>query len=108
MLPPVRAQRGAGAQSPRKVSTQPRALLMPADFVGSSGEVQHPTDPSFFSEGNVGLIRQFKALAPGGVLRLGGNTSEFAWWKATPGSSEPEHPQTLAWSKASPNDSITP
>jgi hypothetical protein len=40
------------------------------------------------------LIRQFKALAPRGVLRLGGNTSEFGWWKATSGSSEPEHPQT--------------
>jgi hypothetical protein len=67
---------------------------MPADFVGLSYEVQQLTDPSFFSESNIGLIRQFKALAPGGVLRLGGNTSEFAWWKATPGSSEPEHPQT--------------
>ena len=67
---------------------------MPADFVGLSYEVQQLTYPSFFSESNIGLIRQFKALAPRGVLRLGGNTSEFTWWKATPGSSEPEHPQT--------------
>ena len=90
----LRAQRGAGAQVTLKVSTEAVGALMPADFVGLSYEVQQLTDPSFFSEGNVGLIRQFKALAPGGVLRLGGNTSEFAWWKATPGSSEPEHPQT--------------
>jgi hypothetical protein len=67
---------------------------MPADFVGLSYEVQQLTDPSFFAVGNAGLIRQFKALATQGVLRLGGNTSEFAWWKATPDSSEPEHPQT--------------
>ena len=67
---------------------------MPADFVGLSYEVQQLTDPSFFAVNNTGLIGQFKALAPRGVLRLGGNTSEFGWWKATPGSSEPEHPQT--------------
>jgi hypothetical protein len=67
---------------------------MPADFVGLSYEVQQLTDPSFFSASNAGLVSQFKALAPGGVLRLGGNTSEFAWWKPTPESAEPEHPQT--------------
>jgi hypothetical protein len=66
---------------------------MPADFLGLSYEVQQLTDPSFFAPNNIGLIRQFKALAPRGVLRLGGNTSEFAWWKATPSSPEPEHPQ---------------
>ncbi len=67
---------------------------MPADFAGLSYEVQQLADPSFFAVSNTGLIRQVKALAPRGVLRLGGNTSEFAWWKATPGSAEPEHPQT--------------
>jgi hypothetical protein len=67
---------------------------MPGDFVGLSYEVQQLSDPNFFSESNTGLIRAFKALAPRGVLRLGGNTSEFAWWKPTPSSPEPEHPQT--------------
>jgi hypothetical protein len=69
---------------------------MPADFVGLSYEVQQLVDPTFFAASNLGLIRQFKALAPRGVLRLGGNTSEFAWWKAAPGSPEPEHPQIPA------------
>ena len=66
---------------------------MPTDFVGLSYEVQQLADPSFFAPNNIGLIRQFEALAPRGVLRLGGNTGEFAWWKATPSSPEPEHPQ---------------
>ena len=66
---------------------------MPTDFVGLSYEVQQLADPSFFAPDNIGLIRQFKALAPRGVLRLGGNTSEFAWWKPMPSSPEPEHPQ---------------
>ncbi len=67
---------------------------MPGDFVGLSYEVQQLTSPDFFSGKNSGLIGAFKALAPGGVLRLGGNTSEFAYWKPMPDSPEPEHPQT--------------
>src|ERR1700731_3838033 len=66
---------------------------IPVDFVGLSYEVQQLADPSFFSAQNTGLIREFKALSSTGVLRLGGNTSEFAYWKPTPDSPEPEHPQ---------------
>src|SRR5580692_6836321 len=71
-------------------ATGPR---MPVDFVGLSYEVQQLSDPTFFSAQNSGLIREFKALSSTGVLRLGGNTSEFAYWKPKPDSSEPEHPQ---------------
>jgi hypothetical protein len=67
---------------------------MPIDFVGLSYEVQQLADPSFFSGQNTGLVDQCKALSSTGVLRLGGNTSEFAYWKPTPGSPEPQHPQT--------------
>jgi hypothetical protein len=66
---------------------------MPIDFVGLSYEVQQLADPTFFSAQNSGLIREFKALSSTGVLRLGGNTSEFAYWKPKPDSPEPEHPQ---------------
>ena len=70
-------------------ATGPR---MPIDFVGLSYEVQQLADPSFFSAQNSDLIREFKALSLTGVLRLGGNTSEFAYWKPKPDSPEPEHP----------------
>ena len=66
---------------------------MPIDFVGLSYEVQQLADPSFFSAQNSGLIREFKALSSTGVLRLGGNTSEFAYWKPKSDFPEPEHPQ---------------
>jgi hypothetical protein len=66
---------------------------MPVDFVGLSYEVQQLSDPTFFSAQNSGLIREFKALSLTGVLRLGGNTSEFAYWKPGTDSPEPEHPQ---------------
>ena len=65
---------------------------IPIDFVGLSYEVQQFVDLSFFSAQNSGLIREFKALSSTGVLRLGGNTSEFAYWKPKPDSPEPEHP----------------
>ena len=67
---------------------------MPLDFVGLSYEVQQLTDPNFFSAKNTGLIRAFKQLSQHGVLRLGGNTSEFGYWKSTPDSLEPPHPPT--------------
>ena len=73
-----------------KEATGPR---MPVDFVGLSYEVQQLADPTFFSAQNSRLIREFKALSSTGVLRLGGNTSEFAYWKPKPDSPEPEHPQ---------------
>jgi hypothetical protein len=66
---------------------------MPVDFVGLSYEVQQLSDPTFFSARNGGLIREFRSLSSTGVLRLGGNTSEFAYWKPRPDSPEPEHPQ---------------
>lgn len=90
----LRAQRGTGAQVTLKIPTEASGARMPVDFVGLSYEVQQLAEPSFFSASNIGLIRQFNTLAPQGVLRIGGNTGEFAWWKARASSLEPEHPQT--------------
>lgn len=88
---PVHGQSNARvALSIPKDATGPR---MPIDFVGLSYEVQQLADPSFFSAQNSGLIREFKALSSTGVLRLGGNTSEFAYWKPKPDFPEPEHPR---------------
>jgi hypothetical protein len=73
---------------------QAKGAQMPVGFVGLSYEIQQLKDPTFFSASNRGLIRQFRALSAKGVLRLGGNTSEFGWWKPRADSPEPEHPQT--------------
>ncbi|MBV8437065.1 MAG: hypothetical protein JOY95_06080 [Silvibacterium sp.] len=90
----LRAQGGTVAQVSLKVPSEAKGPHIPVDFVGLSYEVQQLTDPSFFSPGNNGLVRTFKELTGSGVLRLGGNTSEFGWWKATASSLEPTHPQT--------------
>lgn len=65
---------------------------VPANFVGLSYETQQLTDPDFFSAANTGLIEQFRALTPRGVLRIGGNTSDVGWWKPTPASKQPPLP----------------
>lgn len=77
-----------------KIGGEATGPHLPEDFVGLSYEVQQLNDPTFFSPANTGLIEQFKALSKNGVLRLGGNTSEFGWFQPTPDSPEPEHPKT--------------
>lgn len=62
---------------------------IPEDFIGLSYEAMQLEDPGFFSPANPGLIAQFRAISPRGVLRLGGNTSEFGWWKPTASSQAP-------------------
>jgi hypothetical protein len=90
----LRAQSPSDSKITLNVAGEAEGAHMPMDFVGLSYEVQQLVDPAFFSGSNTGLIEQFKALSPNGVLRLGGNTSEFAWWKATADSPEPTHPPT--------------
>jgi hypothetical protein len=84
------------SQVPATLTIPPEAAgaQMPADFAGLSYEVRQLVDPQFFSASNAGLIAQFKAISSSGVLRLGGNTSEFGYWKPTPDSPEPAHPET--------------
>src|SRR5215471_7872017 len=89
----LRAQGQSKVQVALAIPTEAVGPQMPLDFVGLSYEVQQLRDPNFFSAQNSGLIREFKALSSTGVLRLGGNTSEFAYWKPKLDSPEPEHPE---------------
>jgi hypothetical protein len=68
---------------------------LPANYIGLSYEIEQLSDPSFFSASNTGLIEQLRALSPNGVLRLGGNTSDVGWWKATPDSARPPLPANV-------------
>jgi hypothetical protein len=73
------AQPPARVQAALQIPAEANGPEMPADFIGLSYEVQQLADPSFFSPRNTRLVRAFKELSSHGVLRLGGNTSEFAW-----------------------------
>jgi len=88
-----------------------RGRVIPVNFTGLSYESQQLSDPDFFSPANHGLIAQFKALSPHGVLRLGGNTSDFSWWKPTADTPAPvraERPNTTGEPQANVSYPITP
>jgi hypothetical protein len=84
--------RNAIAQTPAtlRVQTSAPGTAISPDFIGLSYENMQLEDPTFFSPHNTGLIAQFRAISPRGVLRLGGNTSEFNWWKASPSVPAPQ------------------
>src|SRR5450432_831914 len=62
---------------------------VPIDYTGLSYETVQLEDPDFFSAENKSLIALFRQLSPHGVLRLGGNSSEFCWWKDSPDAQAP-------------------
>ena len=60
---------------------------VPQDMLGLSYESSQLAAADFFSAANTGLIDLFRRLSPNGVLRLGGNLSEFTRWSP---NDEPE------------------
>jgi hypothetical protein len=53
---------------------------IPDGFTGLSYESAVLSDPSFFNGDNTDLVAFFRRLGGAGVLRLGGNTSEYGVW----------------------------
>src|ERR1039458_3011024 len=85
-----------GLSAPRSLMAQQAALeveleidsatslaTVPADYMGLSYESGQLAYPDFFSPQNLALIELFRMLSPAGVLRLGGNLSEFTIWSET-------------------------
>lgn len=66
---------------------------VPQDYPGFSYESAQLADPSFFAADNEELVSLFKSLSADGILRLGGNSSDFCWWKAGPDDRPPELPE---------------
>jgi hypothetical protein len=67
---------------------------VPVDYLGFSCEASQLADPTFFAADNRELVSLFKELTPKGILRLGGNSSEFCWWKAGADDKPPELPES--------------
>jgi hypothetical protein len=62
---------------------------MPGDYTGLSYETSQLSEPEFFSPSNKSLVALFRLLSSRGVLRLGGNSSEFCWWKTSMSATAP-------------------
>jgi hypothetical protein len=62
---------------------------VPLDYSGFSIETVQLADPAVYHAKNAGLVALYRRLSPHGVLRVGGNSSEFCWWKARPDAPPP-------------------
>jgi hypothetical protein len=54
------------------------------DFTGLSYESAQLGNPHFFSGANTELVHFMRRLGTSGVLRIGGNTSEYCYWTPDP------------------------
>ncbi|HEX8811304.1 MAG TPA: glycosyl hydrolase family 79 C-terminal domain-containing protein [Terracidiphilus sp.] len=63
---------------------------IPITYSGLSFELAQLSEPEFFSAANEGLIAHCRTLSANGVLRLGGNSSEFCWFQADASTPEPK------------------
>lgn len=90
--PPVVARPARGAPLRLKVHPHRPGGPIAADFTGLSYETAQLSDASFFSPGNAALAAFHRRLGAAGVLRIGGNTSEFGVWtpNGTPAPSTAE------------------
>jgi hypothetical protein len=85
----AKAQSSPAASAQLTLSEEPAAPQVPLTYTGLSYELAQLTDPQFFSASNRDLVAYFRLLSPHGVLRLGGNTSEFCWFKANASTPAP-------------------
>jgi hypothetical protein len=76
---PIGIQPKPGEVAMRVDTSQPLHTV-PANYTGLSYESAQLAHPLFFTAGNQGLVELVKRLSPAGVLRIGGNTSEYTHW----------------------------
>ena len=73
----------AAAQTrPVRVQVEPETRLgrIPADFMGLGYEVSSVSERGLLTASNHTYVQLVRTLSPAGVLRIGGNTSDYASW----------------------------
>jgi hypothetical protein len=73
-----------------RLAERPTEARIPLTYSGLSFELAQLSAPQFFSASHEGLVAHCRALSPHGVLRLGGNSSEFCWFQADSSTQEPK------------------
>ena len=82
------------AESPLPITLgAPDSQPMPLNYAGFSYEKIELADPKFFSASDHNLVAIFRALTPQGVLRIGGNSSEYCWWNSSTKQTPPPAPK---------------
>jgi hypothetical protein len=85
----ARAQDQSPAPIEVSIDMGGRLARVPDDFCGLSYESSQLADTSRFSPDNHDLIALFKQLSPNGVLRIGGNSSEYTVFGDTSTATDP-------------------
>ncbi len=77
---------GTNAAASLRLTLRPDRLgnKIGEDFTGLSYESAQLGNPNFFSGGNPELAGFMRRLGTSGVLRIGGNTSEYCYWTPNP------------------------
>jgi hypothetical protein len=86
---------------------------MASGFTGLSYESAQLGNPNFFSGENTALVGFVRRLGASGVLRIGGNTSEYCYWSPDPARKLADQSESAVVGpdkglKAAPPVSITP
>lgn len=97
----------APTQAKLTVDFSGKRAPIPADFTGLSFETGTLSTPSFLSSRNKELVGLVRRISANGALRIGGNSSDFTFWKQhpedvpptlptpEPGSPAARHPQKI-------------
>jgi hypothetical protein len=93
---------------PARLVIQPEKLerKISHNFLGLSYESAQLAAPDFFSAENADLAGFVRGIGPGGVLRIGGNTSGYEFW--TPHLSPSSNGDGETATAAAPSDRRTP
>lgn len=88
----------AVSSTPVQLTLHPNQLGAHIDleFLGLSYESAQLAHPEYFSASNQQLVGFLRHLAPRGIVRIGGNTSEYAFWTPHPSPHSAADPYAAA------------
>ena len=87
----IGASTDAPTQARFAVDTTRSGRRVSDTLAGLSYETLQLSDPAFFSPDNRALVELFRGLSPHGVLRIGGNTSDYTIWSGYRGEVPVQH-----------------
>ena len=87
-----------------EVRLEPNRFLgrIPRDFLGFGYEISSVAVNGLLSASNHTLVKYYRTLGPEGVVRIGGNTSDFSQW--APNGERRSAPKSTVTNRASIND----
>lgn len=85
----ARAQTLAATTASLQIQSNRLLNYVPASYCGFSIEQMTLENPSIYSAKNDGLVAIHRRVSTTGVLRIGGNSSEFCWWRPTSSATPP-------------------